>query len=82
MNYPKVSFERKLLVTLKTFSNRNGLPDRAALGADRKPPICVGMAGCDPCSIVAERRAYSGFAAGHENGNSWYDPHGPRYDSK
>jgi len=48
MNYPKVSFEIKPVVSLKTFSSRNALPGHAALAADEKPMVCVMPVGWGP----------------------------------
>jgi hypothetical protein len=64
MSYPKVSFEIKALMTLKTFSNRNAHPDHAALGADEKPPVCVAIDDCDHCPIDNARRGCNGYAVG------------------
>jgi hypothetical protein len=80
MSYPKVSFERKAIATLKTFSNRNAHPGRAALGAGEKPPVCVAMAGYDCCPIGAARSVCAGFAdrretaGGRGAGNRWPSP--------
>ena len=63
MSYPKVSFERKPLVTLKTFSNRNARPGRAALGAGERRPVCVTTAGYDRCPSRAGGRGFSDCAA-------------------
>ena len=59
MNYPKVSFERKAIVTLKTFSSRNALPGHAARAVSEKTKVCVMPVdwGPDPWRWGSARRA-------------------------
>jgi hypothetical protein len=71
MNYPKVSFETKAVVTLKTFSSRNALPGRAAHAVEERTMVCVMPADWGPIPWRSEssRRA---------DGEAWADCEGAR----
>ena len=60
MSYPQVSFEIKTHATLETFSNRNGIPGRAALVRGEKPTVCVNVANWEPDSALAKRPGRAG----------------------
>lgn len=68
LSYPKVSFEIKPLATLKTFSSRNALPDRAAIDTGGSRSVCktraswaIRLARCAP-SAFADLAAHAGLS--------------------